>query len=153
MLFKLIFAFVSNLLCLSDSLLAFEQNIFYDSISKSFKLTAANRTVVSGSLANTLSARGGIDFEIDNNNIGQSLFFSNEKIRLKVDTYLKEDEKITCQTFTWKFLDKTLTATSGIDELIDCFDLKGSFWYGGSEMSDQQFWPINNQVMKWLFLK
>ena len=60
----------------------------------------------------------------------------------------KSDEKITCTSFAWSFKNKQskLESFETEQEFEDCFKIDTSYWYGGSEMKNQQFWPINNQV-------
>ena len=117
-----------------DLLLAVDQSIFYSSVSKSFKLVTPSQTLLTGSLANTIHA--GVDLNLSTY---KNIHFKNEKVNLEiVASKSSRDSQVTCQSLHWKFSENK--------NLIDCFNLNGSFWYGGSEMSDQQFWPINNQV-------
>jgi hypothetical protein len=60
----------------------------------------------------------------------------------------KSDKNITCTSFSWSFKNKQskLKSFGTEQEFEDCFKIDTSYWYGGSEMKNQQFWPINNQV-------
>ncbi len=127
MQFKLVLVFMW-----CDLLLAVDQSLFYNPASKSFKLATPSQTLLTGSLANTIHTA--FDLELTTS---KRIHFRNEKVFLEV-AESPNDNQVTCQSFHWNLSEN--------NELIDCFDLNDHFWYGGSEMSDQQFWPINNQV-------
>ncbi len=119
-----------------DLLLAVEQSIYFNPISKSLKIITSSQTILTGSLANTINSAVDLSFSTHN-----SIHFKNEKVHLEiVKSKSSDDGQVTCQSFQWKFSENK--------NLIDCFNLDNSFWYGGSEMSQQQFWPINNQVRR-----
>lgn len=61
-------------------------------------------------------------------------------IQLKLNTYKQDD--ITCDNFNWNIININDPAPLEFD---DCFSLDSASWYGGSEVSNQQYWPINNQ--------
>lgn len=121
-----------------ESLQQNSKNVFYNSSSKVFKLTKANRTILTGYLAQNLSTdHANVELKF-----GPDKFISLEfdRVRLEI-TASEHSDQITCQRFEWKLLE------DGEQELEDCFDLTQGDWYGGSEMENQQFWPINQQVL------
>ena len=63
-------------------------------------------------------------------------------IELTLSTKYEQDG-IVCNDYDWKIV-KTWTSPA-FQEFEDCFDLSGASWYGGSEVADQQYWPINRQ--------
>ena len=84
------------------------------------------------------------DYDLDKVKVSKS----DHKMMVKyepqaVDFEISEHEyssKIKCNTFTWK-----VESRGENQELEDCFNLEGSFWYGGAESGSQQMWPMNNQ--------
>jgi hypothetical protein len=64
------------------------------------------------------------------------------ELRTKINSKVLDND-IYCSSYEWlitnseedRFVDQTFE---------DCFSLGDSFWYGGAESYDQQFWPINN---------
>jgi hypothetical protein len=91
-------------------------------------------------------------FNIRNNNDSFKQFeFNNKKSIVEFRINLNEaknDENITCTSFAWSFKNRQskLNSFEAEQEFEDCFKIDTSYWYGGSEMKNQQFWPINNQV-------
>jgi hypothetical protein len=53
-------------------------------------------------------------------------------------------DSIECKTHLWKIESKP-SERYALQEFEDCFNLDNSFWYGGAESYDQQYWPINKQ--------
>jgi hypothetical protein len=81
------------------------------------------------------------DYDIEFNAISRA---ANVKFEVRSKKNTKNlDNDIFCSSYEWvvtnseqdKFAEQTFE---------DCFSLGDSFWYGGSESYDQQFWPINN---------
>ncbi len=63
-------------------------------------------------------------------------------IELTLNTYYDQNG-ITCNDYEWKIV-KNWT-NPAFQEFEDCFSLTDASWYGGSEVADQQYWPINKQ--------
>lgn len=121
-------------------------NLAYDSSTKSFTYSATNtsKPILSGSLGNTLTSdQSSIITETLEADLFQLSFKTDfQATKLTVRRSLANNN-VKCNNFEWS--SSSLSSAQG---LVDCFDIqKGSFWYGGAEMSSQQFWPINDQVI------
>jgi len=62
-------------------------------------------------------------------------------IQLKLNTFKQDD--ITCDNFNWNIINNQ--NNPAFQEFDDCFSLDDASWYGGNEVSNQQYWPINKQ--------
>ena len=132
LIFKLIF-----LLKLNEILaLQINNEISYDISSKRLKFLVKNETILSGTIGNSLS--NDFKYEIVSNNetlVNFKSKYNNVELKVKAKSY----EDIRCSEISWRSKSST--------EFNDCLDITESFWYGGTEMKTQQFWPMNDQVI------
>jgi len=99
------------------------------------------KPVLTASIGITLPPATSIITKAIEQDLYQLTFESNDDhvtTKLAIETTHSEGD-IQCRSVEW--------SNDQGKELIDCFDLTGSHWYGGAEMKDQQFWPINKQVV------
>lgn len=136
----LIIILISTIL---NGILPFQTNehISYNVSSKFLNIVVQNETLLSAKIGNSLPNH--LNYEVVLNNEQSTVQIVNfksqyESIELKV--VMKEKEDIKCSEISWK------TTSQSFSDFNDCLDITESFWYGGSEMKSQQFWPINDQV-------
>ena len=111
-------------------------NFAYDLDSKEFTLTTKNgkKATLTGQLG---IGRSEIKLVTHNSTTHQITFESSIRLDIK-STPISDD--ITCTHHQW-------SSPHISTQYEDCFSLNTSYWYGGSEMYDQQLWPINDQVI------
>lgn len=69
------------------------------------------------------------------------LTLNSKSINIELNVETKTQQNIECKSIEWSVKNNLN------EEFLDCFNIEGSFlWYGGSEMQQQQYWPINNQT-------
>lgn len=116
-------------------------NFAYDSNTKSFTYSVTRKPILSGSVGNTLTSdQSSIITETLEADLFQLSFKTDLQTTKLTIRPSQANKNVKCNSFEW--------SSSSAQALVDCFDIqKGSFWYGGAEMSSQQFWPINDQVI------
>ena len=73
-----------------------------------------------------------------------SFAYANSSLTIKRNN--KGSSNIECHTYNW--IIEAQNESPNNQKFEDCFNLAGSYWYGGAEAYRQQFWPINDQMFE-----
>jgi hypothetical protein len=138
---------VENLFNTNSQVFTNNEQIVHDLASKKYAIIGPSKEkLLTGTLGNSLELNDYEKINIEKSNNGYNVKFKGKSkiasIELSVNSKAKPND-ITCTSYKWTVTNNDEKYAN--QEFEDCFNLGDSYWYGGAESFDQQFWPINQQ--------
>lgn len=147
--------FVNNLIASEFTIFLKGNKIKFDFPNKQVQFLSKNyqKVLLSGAFGNRLKDYSDYDIRSLNDSLKIINFQKkNSIIELSINSNKAKigAENITCTTIRWRLKKQRKIEQIHQDEFEDCFKINSGYWYGGSEMNNQQYWPINKQVIKFI---